>query len=174
MPQVIIDFKKRQQFIPENVLESGIYIGKKIYWKLYAIENFYRIIIHSILSVQVDPEWWPVVTPPRIQKKAQKFKNDYVEKPWYTMPGKHFIYFTDLYGLNEITRINSGFFEPIIPTIDDWVLKIEDMRLPRNVVAHMNFPNKTDRQRISIFYEDFKKLIKSIQDKGKIILKVPK
>ena len=174
MPQAIIDFRKRAQFILDNVPKSGIYLGRKIYWKLYAIENFYRVIIHSILSLQIDAKWWLVATPPPIQRKAQKFRANYLEKPWYTMPGKHFIYFTDLNDLNEIARINSGFFEPIIPTIDDWVLRIEDLRLPRNVVAHMNFPNRTDRQRIDVIYKDFRALIKSIYDRGSIVLKVPK
>lgn len=173
MPRVI-DFRERPQFSIENVSRSGIYLGKNVYWKLYAVENFYRVIIHSILSVQINSDWWSIATPPPIQKKAERFKEDYLEKPWHTIPGKHFIYFTDLNDLNEITRTNSGFFVPIIPTVDEWVLKIENMRLPRNVVAHMNFPNKPDRQRIDIIYEDFKKLIKSIRDKDDVILKVPK
>lgn len=174
MLQVIVDFRKRPTFFLENVLESGIHLGGNTYWKLYAIENFYRIIIHSILSVQIGPDWWSVATPPWIRGKAQEFKEDYLEKPWHGMPGKHFIYFITLKWLNDIALANSGFLEPIIPNIDDWIIKIEDMRLPRNVVAHMNFPNKTDRQRIDIIYEEFKVLIKGIQDKGDIVLKAPK
>lgn len=173
MPQVITDFRKEPQLILKNVLVSGIYLGEKMYWKLYAIENFYRIIIHSFLSVQINSDWWITIAGP-IQRKAQNFKENYLGKPWHTLPGKHPIYFIDLNDLNNIARENSGSFEPTIPTIDNWVLKIEDIRLPRNVVAHMNFPNKTDRQRIDVIYEDFKALIESIQNKGNIVLKIPK
>jgi len=169
-----MDFRKQSQFSIEEVPKSGVYLGKRVYWKFYAVENFYRIIIHSILSVQIDSDWWSIVTPPAIQRKAKKFKENYLKKPWHGAPGKHFIYFTDLNDLNEITRVNSGFFVPIIPNIDDWVLKIEDIRLPRNVVAHMNFPSKVDRQRIGVIYKDFKMLMRSILDKEDLItLKVP-
>ncbi|XOB42411.1 MAG: hypothetical protein ACKKMP_03570 [Candidatus Nealsonbacteria bacterium] len=174
MPR-IIDFRERPQFIIDDVPKSGSYLGKKVYWKLYTVENFYRVIVHSILSVQISSDWWLIATPPPIQRKSERFKENYLNKPWHTMPGEHLIYFTDLNDLNEITRTNSGFFVPLIPTIDEWVLKIEDMRLPRNVVAHMNFPNKVDRQRIDTIYEDFKALMKDIGDKEDIItLKVPK
>ena len=171
MPRVV-DFRKRPQFVIESVSNSGIYLGKRIYWKLYAVENFYRIIIHSILSAEFGSDWWSKVTPPPIQRKAEKLREDYLKKPWHTMPGEHFIYFTDLSRLNEIARINSGSFVPIISTIDEWILKIENMRLPRNVIAHMNFPNKEDRQRINVIYEDFKVLIKHVKDKYDTILKL--
>ncbi len=171
MPR-IVDFRKKPQFVIENVSNNGIYLGKRIYWKLYAVENFYRVIIHSILSVEINSDWWSIATPPPIQRKAEKLKENYLKKSWHTLPGKHFIYFTDLSNLNEIARINSGFFIPIIPTIDEWIFKIEDIRLPRNIIAHMNFPNKADRQRISVIYEDFKALIKHIQDKYGTILKL--
>jgi len=175
MPQVI-DFRQYSQFILENVSKNGIYLGKRIYWKLYAIENFYRVIIHSILSVEIpNSDWWSIATPPPIQQKVERLKEYYIDKPWHSVSGKHPIYFTNLSDLNEITRTNSGSFEPVIPTIDEWVFKIEDIRLPRNVVAHMNFPNKAERQRIGAVYEDFKALIKDIQDKKDvIILKIPK
>lgn len=174
MSQFSTDFRKKSKFILENVIGNGDYLGRTTYGKLYTVENLYRIIIHSVLLVQVDPDWWSVATPPAIQRKAQDSKDNYLEKPWYTIPGQHFIYFINLNDLNEIARRNSGSFEPIIPTIDNWVQKIEDMRLPRNVVAHMNFPNRRDRKRIDIIYEDFKALISNIQNEGKLILEIPK
>jgi len=89
------------------------------------------------------------------------------------MPGSHFIYFIDLHDLNEITRVNSHFFIPTIPDIDQWVLKIEMLRLPRNVIAHMNFPNQIDRQRINMIYEDFKALVNFIQTQTNVMLQIP-
>lgn len=170
-----IDFRKQPQFIIEEVPKSGKYLGKRIYWKLYSVENFYRIIIHSILSVQINLNWWVVATPPPIQIQAQRLKDDYLRTPRHSMPGNHLIYFIYLKDLNEIARSNSGLFIPLIPDIDNLVFKIEDIRLPRNVVAHMNFPNSTDRQQIDDLYIYFKTVIEDIQSNKDIItLKVPK
>lgn len=168
-----IEFRNQSQFIPKDISRSGLYIGRTTYWKLYAVENFYRIIIHSVLSVQIPSEWWPIATSEEIQEKARAFKEKYIKKPWHTMPGQHYIYFIDLYDLNEIARKHSHLFPSVIPDIDQWILKIEMLRLPRNIVAHMNFPNQTDRQRINIIYKDFKALVNLIQKQAKITLQIP-
>lgn len=172
MPK-LIDFRNLSQFDPTAVSGSGRNVGKAVYWKLYAIENFYRIIIHSVLSVQINSNWWPIATDTTIRRKARNFKRRYINRPWHTMPGSHFIYFIDLYDLNEITRVNSHLFVSLIPDIDQWILKIETLRLPRNVVAHMNFPNRIDRQRIGTIYEDFKALIAFIQQRTRVVLQIP-
>jgi hypothetical protein len=93
-----------------------------------------------------------------LQKKAQRFRSTYTSSPWRSSPGKHDIYFIDLADLNEIIRANSNLFLPLIPDVDQWMARIEQIRLPRNVVAHMNWPNQTDRQRIDVFYNDVRSL----------------
>lgn len=167
------DFRTLQQFNLAGIHKSGRNVGTTVYWKLYAIENLYRIIIHSILSVQIRPNWWPIAVDINIQRKARDFKQKYLRRPWHTVPGQHYIYYTTLYDLNEIARANSHLFDPIVPDINQWIVKVEIIRLPRNVVAHMNFPNKNDRQRIDILYKDFKELTKIVQSRSGITLQVP-
>jgi len=72
MPK-FIDFRDLPQFIPDAVSRSGQNVGKTIYWKLYAIENFYRVIIHSILSVQIPLDWWLIATDISTRKKSKRF-----------------------------------------------------------------------------------------------------
>jgi len=36
--------------------------------------------------------------------------------------------------------------------------RVEQVRLPRNVVAHMNWPSGTDRKRIDVFHDDLQAL----------------
>lgn len=167
------DFRTLTQFAQEAVDTSGKSVGTRVYWKLYVIENLYRIIIHSILSSQLSKSWWDIATNPKIRNKAESCKKKYLSKPWHTTPGPHDIYYVDLYDLNEIIRANSHIFSPVIHDIDRWIVELELIRLPRNVVAHMNFPSKTDRQRIDILYEDLKMLINSIQCQSKVILQIP-
>lgn len=172
MPR-IIDFRKKSQFGIEDVCECGLFLGKTTYWKLYTIENFYRIIINSILSAQLNTNWWPLVVNSDIHNRAEGSRRNYIARPWHGVPGKHLIYFTNLYDLNEIARVSSDLFTLTIPEIDQWIFRIEMLRLPRNVVAHMNFPIRSERQRIDVFYNDFKALIEDIKRKARIILKVP-
>lgn len=157
------DFRFLSQFQLEEVSKSGKNIGKTTYWKLYAIENIFRVIINSILSVQINQKWWDVAVDSTMQKKAANFKSKYIARPWHTTPGKHDVYYIDLCDLGEIIRVNSHLFEPLIPDIDQWIVKIEGIRLPRNIVAHMNFPNTTDQSRIGILYDDVVALSSALQ-----------
>lgn len=145
-----------------SVNKSGRNVGKVVYWKLYAIENYYRVLLHSILSAQIDPNWWQLAVDPKIQSKASGFRQQYIARPWHTSPGSHDIYYLDLKDLNEIARVNSNLLQPIIPDIDAWMAKIESIRLPRNIVAHMNFPNNKDKKRIDIIFSDIENLMQTL------------
>ena len=166
----ILDFRL-SQFDANAIGKSGKYIGHRSYWKLYAIENFFRIIIHSILSIHMPADWWNVAVNKTIQKKAKRFQQNYLKKFWHGKPGTHGIYYIDLKDLNEIIRANAALFDPIIPNLDKWIFGIEELRLPRNVIAHMNFPSRTDKKRIDVFYEDCLNLVALVE--SKVELKIP-
>lgn len=150
-------------FDPSRVESSGKYVGRNIYWKLHFIENIFRVIINSVLSAQIGPEWWATAVDGKIRARAKRFKKDYLKRPWHTAPGSHNIYYVHLQDLNEIMRANSHLFLPVLPEIDSWIARIEQLRLPRNIVCHMNFPNPTDRKRIDVFWFDCKSLIGQLQ-----------
>jgi hypothetical protein len=172
----VVDFKNQSRFSLEDLIDTGFYLGGNIYRKFYVIENLYRIIIHSILSVQVPSgsDWWLINAPDKIQTKAKERKINY-SKAGIRLPGKHLIYYTYLRELNEITRGNSGAFAPIISNIDEIVFKINNINEPRNMVAHMNFPGEKDKQLVDDTYEEFRVLIRIIQDKKDVLtLKIPK
>jgi hypothetical protein len=166
------DFRTVSPFDLAGVDKAGRSVGHMVYWKLYAIENIVRVVIHSVLSVQITQgSWWNTAVSPPLQKKAANFHNRYLKKPWHSSPGNHGIYYLDLRDLNEIIRPNSHLFRPIIPDIDQWVAKIEQIQLPRNVVAHMNWPNPTDRMRIHVLYQDVQHLATSLAKT--VLLSVP-
>ncbi len=167
---IVRDFRTIPQFNVDAVAASGRYVGKVSYWKLYATENLYRILIHSILSLQL-PDWWAQAANPRIQSGAIRRREDYLANPWHTTPGRHSVYYIDLTELNEIARANAQYIRPVIIDIDNFIARIEMIRLPRNAVAHMSFLNPADRKRVDTIYEDFKNLINMVQQK--IALQVP-
>ena len=171
------DFRTITKFNTQAIKRNGEYIGKNDYWKLYSVENLYRIIIHSILSVQISrppkTDWWIYGTDVNIQSRATNFKNNYIKKFIYTKPGVHEIYYIFLSDLNEIVRANINLFYPIIKDIDKWIVKIEDINLPRNVVAHMNFLNVTDHNRIDTIYCDMLALFDSLFIKPSLPTPIP-
>ena len=168
MPAVV-DFRTAS-FDPAKVDASGKDVGRKVFWKLFAIENAVRVLVHSVLSAQIGPGWWATAVDTRIQGNIARVQADYAASPWHTQPGRHELYFTFLTDLNEIIRANSNLFVPIIPDIAQWIARLEQVRLPRNVVGHMNWPSATDRQRIDVAHADIQALLRQLSQAGVTML----
>jgi len=143
--------------------KSGKYVGKTSYWRLYAIENAWRIIVHSVLNAQFAPDdWWVVAVDKPTREKAEDRKKDYAKRPWHGHGGNHGVYYLLLSDLTKIIATHRDLFRPIAPQIDNWIAKLDDLRLPRNVVGHMNWPTSQDLKRIDVFYEDLQQLLRQI------------
>lgn len=149
---------------------SGRYIANRCYWKLYVIENTLRVVINSVLAVQIAPNWWPVAADPRHKNNAIRFRAQYLARPRHASPGRHDIYLVFLTDLTQIIRIHSHHFRPVIPDIDQWITRLEGIRLPRNLVGHMNFPNQYDRERINRAYTLLPNLLLRLRNRGIPIL----
>ncbi len=167
------DFRRTSTLAIDKIDMGGKYVGKKSYWRLYAIENLYRIIIHSVLLAEFGNNWWTTVTSRKKQKDIIKLQERYKNSPWPSFPGKHEIYYMYLPDLNKIVGENVGRFRPVIQDIDDVILNIEKIGLSRNVIAHMNFPNRTDRERIDNVHEYIKKMVLAVEENKMLELKVP-
>jgi hypothetical protein len=162
MPTVV-DYRTLP-FEIHRVSASGKYVGRLAYWRLYAIENLFRIIIHSVLSVQINSNWWTVVIDKDTNKTVQKFKQNYLSLPGATLPGTHDIYYLYLSDLTKIMASQSNLFIPIIPDIDQWIINLEQIRLPRNIVGHMNWPNTADTRRIDRTYRNARILMRKFSN----------
>ncbi len=166
------DFRTRA-FSVQNVQASAKHVGSNPYWRLYSIENIYRVIVHSILTSQIGVGWWQIAANQNIQNKATGYKAKYTNRPWHSQQGSHDIYYIDLTDLNEIVRANRAQFDPIITDLDQWLLKVESIRLPRNVVAHMNFPGLTDKRRVETVHSDFIQLVRHLQSTSAFPFLIP-
>ena len=170
---VVSDFRLATSFDSDRANDTGQFVGRSVYSKLYFLENAFRVIIHSILSVQINPGWWEIAVGADMRKDVQKVRDEYLSSP-QSNPGKHIIYYVYLWQLGEIIRSNSNQFSRLIPDIDRWVINIERVRWPRNIVGHMNFPNKRDRELIDKMYVECRALVRALQDSKQLDLIVPR
>lgn len=159
------DFRS-QVFDAAKIDSCGKDVGRNVYWKLYAVENLLRVVVHSVLTAQYGANWWTVTVHPDTQAQVARFMSQYAKQPWHSTPGQHEIYYTFLSDLNAIITANSHLFRAVIPDIDQWIARIEQARLPRNIVGHMNWPHTTDRQRIDVLYADLQALVKHLGRSG--------
>jgi len=160
-------------FSERTVTSYGKVLGKNYYGKIYASENLIRVVIHSVPCVQVDSNWWARVVDGDIRKEAERIRNDYLSKSPPRIPGSHDIYCTYLSGIERILFKNRGFFEPLIPEIDDIIIGLNRVRLPRNLTGHMNILNSNDRKAITDFYQLCRMVIARLQRRPHFKLHYP-
>jgi len=154
-----------------RVDDSGKDLGGTVYWRLYAIENVVRVIAHSILTAEfASAAWWSRGVDGKIRRRIDDRKADHTSQPWHTKPGRHDIYYAQLPELTKIVASNSNLFRPLIPKIDELVKRLEEIRLPRNVVGHMNWLSAKDRQRIDVVYSEIQALMNRLSRSGLTIL----
>ena len=155
---VVRDFRPHS-FQARRVDRCGKNIGGELYWKLYALENTIRVVINSVLLVQIGQQWWMTAVAPDVRREAQRRRNRAEARPQHANPGNHDVYLVGLFELIEILRANSHLFLPVIPEIDQWLVTLERVRPSRNLVGHMNFPNAYDRNSIDGAYNQLPNLV---------------
>jgi hypothetical protein len=168
----IQDFREFQ-FSPSRVDTCGRYLGHRSYWKLYSIENYLRVILHSVLSVQIAPTWWDVVVDPKTKNNIANVKRDYLRKGAHTSPGSHDIYYVYLSDLTKMIAATRHLMIRVIEDIDTWLVKVEGVRIPRNLVGHMNFPNYADRLRIDTLYAELSELMHRLEGIPGLKIRIP-
>lgn len=172
MPKTTSDFRN-YAFDTKRITFSGKDIGAKVYSKLYAIENLVRILVHSVLTAQLGPNWWAVAADPQLQKDVVKRMASYGNRPWHSTPGKHEVYYIYLSDLTKILTSNSAQFLPLIPDVDQWTARLEQIRLPRNIVGHMNWLTVVDRNRIDVCLADIEQLVAKLASNPQLAISIP-
>jgi hypothetical protein len=150
-------------FSLSRVDRCGRNIGGTAYWKLYAVENTVRVIVNSVLSKQILGPWWSQAVRPAVIADAKTKRARYAAKPKHASPGAHDIYLIGLFDLTEILRANSHLFTPIIPDIDQFIVTLESMRLARNLIGHMNYPNIYDRSAVDMAHQRLPAMLEQLR-----------
>src|SRR5262245_2138243 len=122
MPKAATDFRKHA-FDDMRVDTAGQEVGRKVDWQHQEIEHLMRIIIHSVLTVQLGKDWWDVVADPDLKKDIAQMMRSYANRPWHSGPGRHEVYYIYLSTLTKIMTSNSAQFQPHIPDVDAWTAK---------------------------------------------------
>lgn len=168
----IQDFRELP-FARSRVADCGRYVGHESYWKLYVIENYLRVILHSILSAQISGKWFETAADPTMKENIAKVKKRHLKKPTHTSPGKHDVYYIYLSDLTKIMTAHSHLIVKVIADVDLWVARLEDVRMPRNLVGHMNFPNIADRRRIQTVYGELTALMQKLETTDGLRIQIP-
>jgi hypothetical protein len=83
------------------------------------------------------------------------------------------VYYIYLSDLTKILTTHSAHFAPHIPDIAQWTARLEQIRVPRNIVGHMNWLTLTDRRRIDVCHDDVEQLVAQLAANKRVPLLIP-
>jgi hypothetical protein len=120
--------------------------------------------------MQLGANWWSLAVDPDTVSKAARFRAHYAARPTNASPGVQDIHLIFLSDLTEILRVNSHQFLPVVVDTNSWIATLEAIRVPRNLVGHMNFPNAFDKAAIDLAYSKLPSLMHQLTTSGVPIL----
>jgi len=161
------DFRQVGHSFPP-IQQCGRYNGRISYWRLFAIENVIRIIAHTLLITQYPREWVSSTISKDKYAYLEHRKASYRSQPAGSTPGPHDVYYLSLSDLTKIVANHADLFRLTMPyvDVDSWIARLERVHLPRNLVAHMNWPNDNDRAEIERLYRETRSLHRLLQRNG--------
>jgi hypothetical protein len=100
----------------------------------------------------------------------QRIKLRHRAQPHRSYPGNHDVYFLSLDKLTKIIIAHAALFTPWMPDIQQWIVRISSVAIPRNIVGHMNWLNAIDEQDIDALYTDLRRLYRQLPATGLTLL----
>jgi hypothetical protein len=164
---------RNYSFDKRTLLSYGKVLGRHYYWKIYSSENLLRLIIHSVLSVQINDEWWNSAVDPDIVTEAIRVRNKYLKNGYTNKIPKHDIYCIYLPMLERILSDNHDKFLYLLPQIYELIETLNSVIIPRNLLGHMNTLDNIDRGEIGDLYKLCLKCLKILSQTENLVLKYP-
>jgi hypothetical protein len=125
------------------------------YLAFFCFENSARELIHDRLSENHGANWWQTKAPGNVKLKVSGRQEKEGKNRWHMERGASEIYYTDFGDLAAIIRANWSDFEDLFPG-QNWVtMRFEELENSRNIVAHNNTLEKREKDRITLYLQDW-------------------
>ncbi len=157
-----------------RIRTTGLRTGKYSFPKLYFIENALRVIVNTVLSNEIHPNWWDSILSSGFKNKAQKEENNHVQYLSVRRPrfysSNHSIHFIYLSQLITIAGQNSHLFVRLFSDFDKYITDLELFRQARNYTCHMNYPAYEARKIVDKAFRKTLRYMRTLEGKYEILI----
>lgn len=129
----------------------------QVYVILHSFENSVRKFIELNLQNEIGANWWDSVKNDELNKKYLDRKNKEQKHKWISQRGNISpLYYLDWSDLVKIIRKKEDIFCKYVNNIKFIELRIEELELTRNIIAHNGImPSQDDIDRIMLYFKDW-------------------
>jgi hypothetical protein len=135
-------------------------LGAQVYPQLFLLENSIRALIGTRLS-RLNSSWWNLHVPSRVQQNVSRTMSREKRFPYREARGNHPLSYANFSDLKEIILANPSEFHDIILDFEWFKVRMDEIYMARNNLAHCVPLSKDDISRISLFFRDWARLLET-------------
>lgn len=150
--------------VEKTIVSSAISIGAEVYPQVFILENSIRSLIKKHLS-KTGNDWWDKLVPADVKKEVLRTMSREKRYPYREARGNHPLFYSNFSDLKKIILANQTSFATIIIDFDWFRVKMEEVYMARNSLAHCVSLSKDDISRIALFYRDWARLLETAREK---------
>ncbi len=156
-------FSITDPILPTRTVVEAKEMAEKVYPVLYIFENSVREVITRILTAAFGKDWWDRCASENVKRTVADRMRQENDTPWHEARGTHPIFYTDVRDLVSIVRNGDAWqkLKPVLGNIEWFSQLINCIGASRNPVAHMNPISEHDRQRVTINFRDWERVLKA-------------
>jgi len=164
-PQKAISTKKRKgavsyPLVKPTFIQQAVAIGEEAYPQVVVLENSIRALIEKKLSA-IRTDWWKSLVPSSVQESVQRTIDKEKKYPYREKRGQNPLVYCNFADLKEIVIANHSEFCDVIPNLEWFKTKMDEVYMARNNLAHSVLLTKDDMTRIALFYRDWARLLEA-------------
>jgi hypothetical protein len=128
---------------------------KNAYAMLFNIENHLRDFLELKLSTKLGSDWWNLGIPKGIRDKVDQMKRDENNIGWKVTNTRGNIEFLSFEHIQKIIANNwNDVFEPIFQDQNKIILKLTELEIIRNAIAHTRTLSDEGMKRLEQYAQD--------------------
>jgi hypothetical protein len=146
------------------MVSAAVTMGAEVFPELFVLENSIRELIKKRLST-TSTDWWDRLVPQDVFRNVRRTMTNERRFTYREPRGTHELMYSNFADLKKIILSNQSYFVDVIVDFDWFKVKMDEIYMARNNVAHCVPLSKDDAARISLFNRDWARLLEAVGEK---------
>ena len=146
--------------VSERLGAAGRNLGSEVYPRLFLLENSIRCLISRRLSKSAS-NWWDTLVPRAVQENVSRTMKREKRCPYRRPRGSSELSYANFSDLRDIILANGAHFRDVIPDMEWFKVKMDEVYMARNSLAHCVSLSNEDILRITVFFGDWKRSLEA-------------
>ena len=149
-----------------SFIQKATAIGEDEFPKIFILENSIRNLIKMRLA-PIKKDWWPLLIPKEVLANVNRIIKKEKKNPHREKRGDEPLLYCNFNDLKKIIidATNFPYFQDVIYDSGWFRVKMEEVYMSRNNLAHSILLSKDDIARINVFYNEWARLLEAAEIK---------